>query len=74
MSAIEFYDNRGLECKTLIWVHSLNCYDTFVVRSVNYNEEIMIVAGVDIFRSREQDWFRKLNEDIPRLYILKEEY
>ena len=74
MTAIEFYDNRGLEGKTLIWVHNLDCCDTFIVKGVNYDEEIMIVAGVDIFRSREQGWFRKLKEDIPRLYILKEEY
>ena len=73
MGTIEFYDDKNLQGKTLIWNYDNN-YESFDVENSYPGAETMHVQGCDLFSSRRQFWFNKLDTDIIRLYMLKERY
>ena len=73
MDATQFYDSKNLGGSVLIWVHDSE-YDTFTVNCTNPGGLSMSVSGYPLFNYRQSDYFFKTNNDIPKFYILKEEY
>lgn len=73
MNTTQFYDSKNLSGRVLIWVHG-NDYDTFIVNYTNPGQRTMEVSGYPLFSYRFHDYFFKTDADIPKIYILKEEY
>lgn len=75
MVRIGLYDKHDLQGKILIWLNNpTNMPISFMVMSLNIDEEVMDVCTDGLYSPYSNSTFWKTDSDYPNLFLLKEKY